>query len=203
MGWSQPFITDQALKILLPEDNARYSWVKRALKNKKLIRSKRGLYLLGAPYKKSLPNAFDMAQRIYGPSYISLESALSYHGLIPEGVYTTTSVSVKRKRSFSNTMGQFSFDTIPPDNFYLGVERVETKTGAFLMASKLKALADHSYVYKKPWKTKEALCEDLRVDLDELQKSDREEMKLLMVQYPSKRVQKMLEKLDRSLWGGY
>ena len=51
------------------------------------------------------------------PSYISFESALSYRGLIPEAVYTTTSACLKRARRFASKVGLFSFTPIPARAF--------------------------------------------------------------------------------------
>ncbi|HSW71384.1 MAG TPA: hypothetical protein VLH77_05335 [Gammaproteobacteria bacterium] len=71
------------------------------------------------------PHPFELAQYIYGPSYISLESALSFHKLIPETVYTVTSTTVKRSREFQTPLGVYSFLHLPPENFYVEVWSVD------------------------------------------------------------------------------
>jgi predicted transcriptional regulator of viral defense system len=109
------------------------------MKEGKLIPLRRGLYLISKPYSNTFPNLFEIAQLIYGPSYISLESALAYHHWIPEAVYTTTSVSFKRNALFNTSIGQFHFSYVPNENFYMGVERVETKEAVFLKALNKKA----------------------------------------------------------------
>src|ERR1700733_10924754 len=89
--WPRSFIRDVDIAELLNKtDNARYSIVKRALKAGLLIQVRKGLYLIASKIKQILPDEFELALLIYQPSVISLESALSYHGWIPEAVYTTT-----------------------------------------------------------------------------------------------------------------
>ncbi|MDE6450983.1 MAG: hypothetical protein K2L23_01590 [Odoribacter sp.] len=78
-------------------------------KNGEIVRLKRGLFLRAT----EKPNMMLIANHIYGPSYISRESALRYYGLIPEHVYTTTSVSINRSRVFENKLWRFSYDCLP------------------------------------------------------------------------------------------
>ncbi len=193
LSWPKAWICDSDLAILWEGSaQARYSRVKRALAKGSLIRLKRGLYLIGKPYKQELPSLFEIAQLLYGPSYISLESALSYHQWIPEAVYTTTSVSPKRQQSFETTLGVFHFATTPLKNFYEGVQKIDLNNTHFLMASPIKALADYSYVYKKPWKNLNDMTVDLRIETELLQTVDISQIRQLADCYPNKRVQKFL-----------
>ncbi|AMV70864.1 hypothetical protein DBW_0463 [Desulfuromonas sp. DDH964] len=108
-----------------------------------IVRVKKGLYLFSeqhrrAPYCREL-----LANLIYGPSSVSLEYALHYHGLIPEGVETITSVTCGRSRSFDTPVGHFSYRAIPMAAYRIGIDRIELADGrAFLMAVPEKALAD-------------------------------------------------------------
>ena len=63
--------------------NHRYALIKRAVKHQELIHLRRGFYLLSEKYRRHPLNLFCLAQKMYGPSYISFESALSYHPFIP------------------------------------------------------------------------------------------------------------------------
>jgi hypothetical protein len=105
-----------------------------------------------------------VAQALYSPSYISLHSALSYHGWIPEAVYTTTSVSIERARVFHTCLGTFSYHRIPKFRFYQGVEHIRMNDTVFLMADPWKALADYIYIHKTHWHTRAELHEDLRIE---------------------------------------
>lgn len=88
-------------------------FISRGLKNGMFIKLRNGFYSLSEPYI----HPFFIANKLYQPSYVSLESALSYHGLIPETVYDITSVTTKSTREFSSPAGCFSYRTIKKDAF--------------------------------------------------------------------------------------
>ncbi len=121
--------------------HARYGQVKRNISSKDIIQLKRGVYCLGPKNLKQPINLFEVANKIYSPSYVSLESSLSFHGLIPEGVMTVTSISSKRSKEFENELGIFSYSKDQKFNF-LGVERVVYNDSIFLMAEPTRALID-------------------------------------------------------------
>lgn len=179
--------------------NAREALIKRALKKEELIHLKRGLYLIGKPYNKTIPNLYEMAQLFYSPSYISLESALSFHGWIPEAVYTTTCVSPKRAAEFKTPIGHFSFSHVPIANFYSGVQRMESPNGIFLMASGWKALADCVYVYRKEWKKMEDIMLDLRVEEEQLRSIDAAALEIMIKHYANRRVKNFLHNILQEL----
>jgi len=101
----------------------RYGLIKRAIAKEELIPIKRGLYYLGAKYRRQPLNLFFLAGRLYGPSYISLESALAYHGLIPESVPTITSACFHRSQEFKTPLGYFIYTRIPSRPLLQGVTR--------------------------------------------------------------------------------
>lgn len=108
-----------------------------------IIRVKKGLYVLGEPFRRRPVCRELLANLVYGPSYISLEYALHYHGLIPERSEMLTSVTCGRSRTFDTPVGGFSYRMIPMAAFRSGMDRVELVDGrAFLMAIPEKALAD-------------------------------------------------------------
>jgi len=144
----------------------RYSLVKRWLKQGAIIRLKRGVYVLGEKYRQKGRNLFQAAQMLYGPSYISFESALSYHGWIPEAVYTVTSAVEKRAKEIKTPLGVFSYTPVNYETFFTGVDRIEGDNGVFLMASPWRALADYVYAYRKNWKGLRPAAESLRIDAD-------------------------------------
>lgn len=108
---------------------------------------KQGVYLLSPdlgfrPYSKEI-----LANLIYGPSYISLETALSSYGFIPERVSTTTSVCFGRGKSFSTPVGDFVFHHIKEELYPVGVMLREVSPGAYcLYATPEKALLDFVYL---------------------------------------------------------
>jgi hypothetical protein len=174
--------------------------VKRAIAKKELIHVRRGLYCLGVKFQKQGINPFTLAQLIYGPSYISLETALSYHGWIPEAVYAVTSVSSKVSKEFSTDIGLFSYIRIPQKELYAGVQRVDDGHGGFFfMASPIKALADYVYVHKQNWKDIHPVIESLRIEREDLQKTTAAEMDELLENYNSKRIKQFIEGLKKDL----
>ena len=83
-------------------DVAINSGVARSLKSNDFLRLKRGLFLFSKKLRNGSISKLSIANKLYGPSYVSFESALSYHGLIPEAVYTTTSACFQRKSKILN-----------------------------------------------------------------------------------------------------
>ena len=180
--------------------NRQFQLIKRALRAGETVRIHRGLYCLAERYLRQKLNPLVLAQRIYGPSYISLETALSYHGWIPEAVYAVTSVSLDRSREFDTPLGRFSFTRVPQETFYAEASRVEKEVGgSFLMASPLKALADYVYVHKRDWRSARPVIESLRVDESNLESIDSEAFDRLVGNYSSRRVQRFLKGLRKDL----
>ncbi len=201
--WTQiPFdcFTDVELSSRLSgSPHVRYSFLKRAIARGDLIHVKKGLYCFPEKFRRKPLNLFSVAQKIQGPSYISLESALSHHGWIPEAVYTVTSVCMRRSKYFSTPLGLFSYRHIPPQSFFYGVESLLEERERILMASPWKALADYVYVYKKDWKSFEPLIESLRIEEENLRKMPIRELEELEKIYASRRVKKFLKGLRREL----
>jgi predicted transcriptional regulator of viral defense system len=155
--------TDTEVRNLLEGTaNRRYGLVKRAIADGGLILLRRGVYCFGKAFQHQPLDQFELALKIYTPSYVSLESALSHYGWIPEAVYTVTSVSLKRSTSFKTPVGNFSYTKIPKFNF-IGVERVINERSVYLIASPTKALADYIVTHKTDLEPKE-LMESLRIE---------------------------------------
>ncbi len=153
-------------------ENARKVFVNRAVKSGEIIRLKPGLFCMAELYRKSTLHPFVLAASLHFPSHISLESALDYHGLIPEAVYTVTSVTSQRSRAFKNPLGNFSYQRVPTNLPRAGVEatKIDFQTWAFI-ASPLRAIADLLYLRREVnWKRDGLgfLLDSMRMDLDDL-----------------------------------
>ena len=172
----------------------RHALLKRALAAGEVLRIRRGLYILAPRFVSRKPDPFVLAQRIYGPGYISLESALSRHGWIPEATYGITSASLARSCEFDTPLGHFSFARVPQKTLYAGVERVETGEdgGSFFVASPVKALADYVYVHQCDWASVQPLIESLRIEEELLAGLSPEVLRGLASNYASKRVRRFL-----------
>lgn len=108
-----------------------------------IIRVKKGLYVFGDKYRRHPYSKELLANLVHGPSYVSLDYALAYHGIIPERAEALTSVTPSRSRRFSTPVGLFIYRQIPARAYEVGMVREEAGYDqAFLIALPEKALAD-------------------------------------------------------------
>ena len=108
-----------------------------------------------------------IANRIYAPSYISLHSALSFYGMIPEEVLSLTSVTTLKTAKFENAFGTFSYQNVK-ESLFFGYEPKTMLNGrAILFATPEKALLD--LMYLNPFYKTEEDMEQLRLDEDFMQ----------------------------------
>jgi len=135
---------------------------------------RRGLYLVGPPLRSTPVCLPLLANQLYGPSYVSLDFALAWHGLIPEGVAEITSVTPKQSKQLSNALGRFSYQHLPQNYYAVGQELGQTSDGlSFLIASPAKALADRLVLSRtlpplSRHATQQWLLSDLRLDHEQL-----------------------------------
>jgi len=203
-GFADHILTDVDLNNLSDGTPAsRYGMVNKALKKEELIKIRRGLYLLADKYRHKKLSKFFLASRIAPHSYISLESALSYHGWIPERVSTVTSVlAIGRSKKFTTLFGEFAFYHFPVNEyeFLTGVIRTEEVKGEpFLLASPLRALADLVYVKKIDWEDMKLLTSGLRIDIEQLWQIDPKHFHEIKQVYRSTRVLHFLDNLKMEL----
>lgn len=174
--------------------------LKRAVASGEVWRVHRRLYCLADKYRRSKINPLELAQRIHGPSYVSLETALSRHGWIPEGVQAITSVAWGRSRTFDTPVGRFTFTRVPQRNFLAGVRRVVEDDGdAYFMATPLKALADLISAQRLDWRSGAPVMESLRVEPESLAELTRDAFDEVEAAYASSRVGRFLMGLRKEL----
>jgi predicted transcriptional regulator of viral defense system len=174
-------------------DFSRHGLIKRAMSAGEILNIRRGLYCLAPEFQKKPVSVYSLAQRIYGPSYISMETALSYHGWIPEAVYACTCASFGNSKEFETPLGVFSYKRVPQHTFFLGVERCnEEKGNVFFMASPAKALVDYLYIHQLNWTGIDEPTCSLRIDEDELACVTAEELEALLSNYSNGRVKRFL-----------
>lgn len=196
----QDILTDDILMNLLKgSPDRRYGVIKRAIAKGELVHIKRGLYILAKKYQRKSPNLFELAQWIYGPSYISFESALSYHGCIPESVYAITSACLLNAKKFRTPHGIFTYKRIPYPMLYLGVERVKLENSTFFMASPLKAIVDYVYAYRKQWQGIDPLIKSLRIEQHTIDQWNCDLLDEFKGVYANYRVQRFIKGLKKDL----
>lgn len=152
--------------------------IKNLVKEGLLIPVRRGLYITGERLQQRKPDPFLISHHIYGPSYVSLDSALSFYSLIPEKVYTVTSVTTKMSRKFSTRLGAFTYTRLPLPYYSFGIQSNEiTRQQRFLIASPQKALFDKIITtagveLRSKKATLAYLEDDLRIDMQMLKSLD-------------------------------
>ena len=167
------------------------SKLSRMVKKGECIQIVKGLY----ETDPSTPG-YLLAGSIYGPSYLSFEFALSYHGMIPEAVYTFTSATFnkKKKKKHETPFGTFTYRDVPSEVFSLGVIIVREGEYSFLIATPEKALCDTLYT-KSPvanqQELRSLLFEDMRIDEMEFSKLKIDDVLLLAEKYRSTNVHKL------------
>ena len=134
-------------------------WVKKGL----LIRLRQGYYTF-PEYKNKVDIAYYLANRIYQPSYISLHTALSFYGIIPESVVQITSITTLKTALFVNEFGEYSYKNIKKSLFF-GYDIKATPDGrALQFAYAEKSILDLLYLY--PFYNTEQELRELRFDED-------------------------------------
>jgi predicted transcriptional regulator of viral defense system len=168
-------------------------WVKKGL----LLRLRQGYYTFPDYLNKPDFSMF-FANRIYRPSYISLHSALSFYGIIPEAVVQITSVTTLKTASFQNDFGEYQYKSVKEELMF-GYDIKPFDSGhSMLIAQPEKALLDILYLY--PFYNTDLEIENLRLDqdflLDEL---DLQRLSDYLLKFKSKALQKRV-KLLKSIY---
>lgn len=134
-------ITNAVLKSVLTGYKSVNTKIHALEKEGSLIRLKKGLYVVSPKISGAVLSPELIANHLYGPSYVSMESALRYYGLIPERVFAVRSMTTKHNRTFENEIGTFFYREVPDEYFAIGI--TQSKTAApFLIATPEKALCD-------------------------------------------------------------
>jgi hypothetical protein len=134
---NEPILDIVRMRHALPGFANQRVKIARLLESGELISLRRGLY---ASRRDLDPHC--LAGPMYGPSYISFETALAWHGMIPEGVKEILSATMKRSATFENDFGRFRYFNVPKAIYPTGIQRIVDADLPFLIASPTKALAD-------------------------------------------------------------
>lgn len=195
-------LTDvQLARVIEGSDQRRYNLVNRALKAGELHRLRRGLYLLSRPYRDYDYHPFAAAQMLVPGSYISLETALSYFGWIPEAVHVTASIVPGRKsiRVDDKLMGRFGFLplSINPGHFLELVTREVVNQQSVLIAEPVRALMDLICLRKLEWQGPRWFEQSMRIDPEKLAEVKGDQLRTLKLVYKQKRMQRYLHELEK------
>ena len=175
-------------------------WVEKGY----LIQLRRGLYIPGPNSGLIVPELFTISNHLYGPSYISLESALSFWGLIPERVFGVYAISLLRSKVMETSVGRFEYRNMSDRYYYLGVNSISlTSKQRVLMANKEKAVIDKIVLTAGvQFRSKEDVIgyfeRDLRVEMEDLFEFDLNMIRSWIPKLPKQRsFEKLCDVIER------
>ncbi len=165
-----------------------------------LIRVRKGLYALGDLHRRAPLSRELLANLIYGPSYVSLEYALSHYGFIPERVETVTSVTMARPRRFDTPLGMFTYRPLPPERYSPGIRWDGAEDTRYLIASPEKALVDTIWTDKRLRGTNRRdvvtyLVDDLRIDVSRMADLDMARLAAIASAFASRKINLLVDAL--------
>jgi hypothetical protein len=145
-----------------------------------IVRLKKGLYVVSDKISRKTLSRELIANHLYGPSYVSFETALAFYGLIPERVFAVRSATFKRAKRYENAVGNFEYITVPQDYYSIGInQQTVDNEYTYLLATPEKALCD--LILSTPNLRLQSvkamqiyLEEDMRIDFSGLQNIDTE-----------------------------
>jgi hypothetical protein len=195
-----PYIDAQNLLALLHSYQRPRDWIQRMVKNGELIRLRNGFYLIAEKIQHGSEQIIpyeQVANLLYGPSYVSLEWALSFYGMIPERTYTVTSMTLGRMKEYQTPVGDFTYYPLRSSSYSIGVDQKQSASsiGGFLMASREKALADFVFKACKRLDQKQLeieLLESKRLDLEIMRELDKSLLSEIAKSYRSKSVRYLM-----------
>jgi len=144
--------------------------ISELIQSGELIALKKGMYIPGKMTELLSPEPFLIANHLWGPSYISLESALSYWGMIPERVVEITSVTIKTSKKYRTPLGRFTYRHIASPYYAFGIQSIAlSRNQVAMVASPEKAICDKiistsGVVLRSSAQVNSFLIEDLRID---------------------------------------
>ena len=191
-------LTNDMIKSNLKKYSNKNTKICREVKNGNLIKIINGLYETNPNV-----NGYLLAGSIYGPSYLSFEYALSYYGLIPEKItaYTSATFDKKKKKRYDNKFGTFLYRDIPNNVYPLGIKIIQEGEYMYQIATPEKALCDKLYTISPIKNMKDlenVLFNDLRIDLDEFNKLNIEDIEQISNSYHSQNVELLYKYMRRN-----
>ncbi|MGM0381273.1 MAG: type IV toxin-antitoxin system AbiEi family antitoxin domain-containing protein [bacterium] len=161
----------------------------------KIIRIGRGKYLLNKTFRKQSPSVYYIANQLLRPSYVSLHTALQFHGLIPEAVFLIQSITPKHGRTRESDLGTFKYYSIKQERFW-GYKKYSSTDknipqNSFLMARPEKSLLDLFYSQAGEW-PEERISEMRFQNIDKI---DFERLKNFTERFNSPRINRAVDNL--------
>jgi len=167
-------LTRQLLLDLLKAYKRPHDKIAEMVRQQILTPVKRGLFIPGPATKVGQPEPFLLANHLYGPSYVSMETALSHWGLIPEKVYEIASMTTRRSVEYDTKAGRFTYSHLDLPYYTFGQQQLKlSERQTALVARPEKALCDKiiatsGLLFRSGISLRLWLTEDMRMDRDRL-----------------------------------
>jgi predicted transcriptional regulator of viral defense system len=169
----------------------------RWVKTGRLFQLRRGVYSVAPPYQAEAPHPFLVANHMRKPSYVSLQSALSHYGMIPEFVPATTSVTTGRPEELQTPLGNFVFRHLKKTAFF-GYHQTGILLGqSVFLAAPEKALLD--LLYLTPGSDSPEYLEELR--FEPMDHFDWDALRRHAERLKSRKLKRAVELLSRMITG--
>lgn len=203
-GFASRVINDSQLADLLGGSDARrYGLVNRALADRSLIRLRRGAYVLAEAVRRGNLPPFSIAQGLMPGSYISFESALSWHGWIPEAVFMTSSAVPTRKTIEIPTaqFGTFTFHPLAINRYQFlnGIDRKAAGGSIAFVARPLRALMDIVALRKIEWSGLGWVTDGMRIGKENLSRLRRADFHRIRLVYKHKAANAFLMEMEAAV----
>ena len=164
-------VTSSVIASLYPDVKTKFAKVAQLERAGEIIRLRRNLLVVN-PEETGMPLSSGLiANHLLAPSYVSMQTALRYYGLIPEAVYTIQSMTFKAAKEFNTPVGNYCYYHISRETYPIGITQIKDGNSVYIMATPEKALCDLianqpgiNLRYKK--EALEFLEENLRFDMD-------------------------------------
>lgn len=164
-------VTSSVIASFYPDVKTKFAKVAQLERAGEIIRLRRNLFVVN-PEETGLPLSSGLiANHLLAPSYVSMQTALRYYGLIPEAVYTIQSMTFKAAKEFNTPVGNYCYYHISRETYPIGITQIKEGNSVYIMATPEKALCDLianqpgiNLRYKK--EALEFLEENLRFDMD-------------------------------------
>ncbi|MEX0895600.1 MAG: hypothetical protein WDZ94_01515 [Patescibacteria group bacterium] len=143
----EPLIVFSLQDIFLIDPDFRQATLYDWEKANRVIKLKNNRYVF-ADFKPSGLDFYLLSNRLYQPSYVSIESALNHYGIIPEAVINTTAISTSKTQVFTTPVGTFWYQSIRPECFF-GYDLLEYKKHGIQLAYLEKAVLDYLYLHSE------------------------------------------------------
>lgn len=189
------YVESQNLKPFLSSYTNPDDFISRLVRTGELIRLKNGFFLIAEKIEETPVPYEQIANLLYGPSYISFEWALSFYKMIPEGVYVVTSATTSKSKTFNTPVGSFDYTCLSHYRYSIGIDQQENGAGRFLIATPEKALSDLVHLKSRRLEGVDLLAdliEARRIDEDQLKKLNKNHLREIADKYHSKAVMNLI-----------